>query len=45
MGTTVACLRVSETGPAVLSGHLEGEQPILIYRVAEGRLSGVGVCS
>ena len=36
MGTTVACLRVSETGPAVLlSGHLEGEQPILIYRVAD----------
>jgi hypothetical protein len=34
MGTVVACLRVSAEGPAVLlSGHLEGPQPILIYRV------------
>ena len=34
MGTTVANVRVSETGPAILlSGHLEGERPILIYRV------------
>ena len=36
MGTVVACLRVSETGPAILlSGHLEGRRPILIYRVAD----------
>jgi hypothetical protein len=36
METTVACLRVSEAGPAILlSGHLEGESPILIYRVAD----------
>src|SRR5207247_8176063 len=36
MGTVVACLRVSETGPAILlSGHLEGEVPILVYRVAD----------
>jgi len=36
MGTTVACLRVTEAGPALLlSGHLEGEAPILVYRVAE----------
>jgi hypothetical protein len=36
MGTEVACLRVSETGPQILlSGHLEGEAPILIYRVAD----------
>jgi len=36
MGTTVACLRVTEAGPAILlSGHLEGETPILVYRVAD----------
>ena len=36
MGTTVACLRVTEAGPAILlSGHLEGEAPILVYRVAD----------
>lgn len=36
MGTVVACLRVSSDGPAILlSGHLEGETPILIYRVAD----------
>jgi hypothetical protein len=35
-GTVVACLRVSAEGPLVLlSGHLEGEQPILVYRVAD----------
>ena len=34
MGTVVACLRVSESGPAILlSGHLEGSAPILVYRV------------
>jgi hypothetical protein len=38
MGTVVACLRVSDTGPAILlSGHLEGTTPILIYRVADYR--------
>lgn len=36
MGTVVACLRISKTGPAILlSGHLEGEAPILVYRVAD----------
>ncbi|HEY3185052.1 MAG TPA: hypothetical protein VGJ77_19580 [Gaiellaceae bacterium] len=36
MGTVVACLSVSGEGPQVLlSGHLEGEQPILVYRVAD----------
>jgi hypothetical protein len=36
MDTVVACLRVSEAGPAILlSGHLEGTTPILIYRVAD----------
>jgi len=36
MGTTVACVRVGETGPAILlSGHLQGAGPILVYRVAD----------
>jgi hypothetical protein len=36
MGTTVACLRVAADGPAILlSGHLEGTMPILIYRVTD----------
>jgi hypothetical protein len=36
MGTTVACLRVGEPGPAILlSGHLDGAAPILVYRVAD----------
>ena len=36
MGTTVACVRVAESGPAVLlSGHLHGTGPILVYRVAD----------
>ncbi|MEX0664146.1 MAG: hypothetical protein WD598_05160 [Acidimicrobiia bacterium] len=35
MGTVVACLRVSEDGPRVLlTEHLEGTEPILVYRVA-----------
>jgi hypothetical protein len=34
MGTVVAQLRVSDDGPAILlSGHLEGPFPILVYRV------------
>lgn len=36
MGTVVACLDVAGDGPAVLlSGHLEGDVPVLIYRVAD----------
>jgi hypothetical protein len=36
MGTTVAALRVSEDGPLVLlAGHLQGERPVLVYRVAD----------
>jgi hypothetical protein len=36
MGTTVACLRIAEAGPAILlSGHLEGPGPILVYRVPD----------
>jgi hypothetical protein len=49
MGTTVACLRVGELGPAILlSGHLSGATPILVYRVEDysatvDRLRGRGV--
>ena len=36
MGTTVARLRVGELGPAILlSGHLTGTTPILVYRVED----------
>lgn len=36
MGTVVACLRLVNSGPAILlTGHLEGATPILIYRVAD----------
>ena len=36
MGTTVACLRVGEPGPAILlSGHLQGTGAILVYRVQD----------
>lgn len=35
MGTTVAAVRVSDEGPLLLlSGHLHGASPILVYRVA-----------
>jgi hypothetical protein len=36
MDTTVAALRLSRDGPQILlSGHLTGEQPILVYRVSD----------
>jgi hypothetical protein len=36
--TTVAALRVSAAGPQILlAGHLHGERPILVYRVADYR--------
>jgi catechol 2,3-dioxygenase-like lactoylglutathione lyase family enzyme len=36
MGTVVACLRVADGGPSILlSGHLEGESPVLVWRVAD----------
>ena len=36
MGTTVACLRVGESGPAILlSGHWLGQGAILVYRVRD----------
>ncbi|MGH2605947.1 MAG: VOC family protein, partial [Anaerolineales bacterium] len=35
MGTIVAALRISPNGPALLlSEHLKGDVPILVYRVA-----------
>jgi hypothetical protein len=38
MGTVVACLRVAGEGPSVLlSGHLQGENPVLVWRVADYR--------
>src|SRR5262245_66678629 len=44
MGTTVACLRVTEAGPELLlSGHLEGEAPILVYRVADYKATVSGL--
>jgi hypothetical protein len=36
MGTTVACLRAAEAGPAILlSGHLQGPGAVLVYRVPD----------
>lgn len=36
MDTTVAALRLSSTGPQILlSGHLDGDRPVLVYRVAD----------
>jgi hypothetical protein len=36
MGTVVACLRLAGGGPEILlSGHLAGPVPVLIYRVAD----------
>ena len=36
MDITVAALRLSSAGPQILlSGHLTGERPILVYRVAD----------
>jgi hypothetical protein len=49
MGTVVACLRVSDAGPRILlSEHLDGTTPILVYRVADyaetvARLRGAGI--
>ena len=44
MGTVVACVSLAPEGPAVLlSGHLEGEVPILVYRVADYRATVAGL--
>src|SRR5438067_1355863 len=39
MGTVVAQLRVSEDGPAILlSGHLDGDVPILLFHVLDASI-------
>lgn len=44
MGTVVACVTLAADGPAVLlSGHLRGEVPILVYRVADYRAAVAGL--
>ena len=44
MGTVVACLTVAGSGPAILlSGHLHGEVPILVYRVDDYRATVEGL--
>ncbi len=36
MATVVACLQLAESGPRILlTDHLEGDEPILVYRVAD----------
>lgn len=36
MATVVACVELLDSGPAILlSGHLEGEVPVLVYRIAD----------
>ena len=36
MGTVVACLRIADAGPRILlTEHLDGTTPILVYRVAD----------
>jgi hypothetical protein len=44
MGTTVAAVRMSTEGPVVLlAGHLEGEVPVLVYRVDDYRATTAGL--
>ena len=44
MGTVVACVTLAAEGPAVLlSGHLDGDVPILVYRVADYRATVAGL--
>ena len=44
MGTVVACLRLADTGPAILlADHLDGDVPILIYRVADYQATVAGL--
>jgi hypothetical protein len=44
MGTVVACLTVAGDGPAILlTGHLHGDVPILVYRVADYRATIAGL--
>ena len=40
MGTRVAMIELTEGPPRVLlAGHLEGDQPVLVYRVADLKLA------
>jgi len=44
MGTVVACLAVAGDGPAILlSGHLGGDVPVLVYRVADYEATVAGL--
>lgn len=44
MGTVVACLTVAGSGPAILlSGHLQGETPVLVYQVADYETTVAGL--
>jgi hypothetical protein len=44
MGTVVACVTLAGAGPAILlSGHLEGDVPVLVYRVADYAASVAGL--
>jgi hypothetical protein len=44
-GTRVAMLRADDQGPALLlAEHLEGEQPILIFRVDDLKAAGAELC-
>jgi hypothetical protein len=44
MGTTVAAVRLSTEGPLVLiAGHLEGEVPVLVYRVDDYAATTAGL--
>jgi hypothetical protein len=44
MGTVVACLVVAGSGPAILlSGHLQGETPVLVYRVDDYEATVAGL--
>jgi hypothetical protein len=44
MGTTVAAVRLSVDGPLLLlAGHLEGEVPVLVYRVEDYRATTAGL--
>jgi hypothetical protein len=44
MGTVVACVTVAGSGPAILlTGHLQGELPVLVYRVADYQATVAGL--
>jgi hypothetical protein len=44
MGTVVGCVTVAGSGPAILlTGHLQGEVPLLVYRVADYQATVAGL--